>query len=262
MNIKFLVIIILAYNTYSQSFSDFEIYSRKDSISIYLVAHNKTPANITLKISIKETNQIQQKYIISSLDSLVILKAKTSDKKAYLNQINEKYRLSYHFGDSLTSKHDDKYLYDFPFQKRKRYKLIQAWGGRFSHNNPKSFHALDFKMNIGEPVHAARSGIVVRSIDNFTENGGRELQNNANTIIIKHEDNTFAYYVHLKPEGALVEVGQNIEKGELIGYSGNTGFSTRPHLHLVVRDGNGNSVPVYFKRYKNKKLKVNKTYKK
>jgi murein DD-endopeptidase MepM/ murein hydrolase activator NlpD len=245
----------------SQNYSDFEIYSRKDSINNFLLAYNKSPSSITLKISKKETNQIYQKYIIGSLDSLCILKEKNTDKETYVNQINEKYKLSYHFGDTISSKHNDKFLYDFPFKKRKRYKLIQSWGGRFSHSMPRSYHALDFKMEIGEPVHAARSGIVVRSVEKFTKNGGRELQNFANTIIIKHNDNTFAHYVHLKTDGSLVEIGQVVEKGELIGFSGNTGFSTQPHLHFVVRDGTGNSVPIYFKGFKNKTLKISKKYK-
>lgn len=96
----------------------------------------------------------------------------------------------------------------FPFSKSKHYELIQGWGSRLSHYDLRSYHALDFKMKFGEPVHAARPGIVVRSIENFTKNGGRELQNDANVIIIKHEDNTYAHYVHLKPNGSRVEVGQ------------------------------------------------------
>jgi murein DD-endopeptidase MepM/ murein hydrolase activator NlpD len=261
VNVTTIVFVLLTYSCFAQNYSEFEIISKKDSLSCYLVVYNKTPSSVTLKLSLKEKNQIYQKHIIASLDSLIILKEESSNKENYLKEINDTYQLSYNFGDSLTSKHNNAYLYNFPFKKRKRYKLIQGWGGKFSHNNPKSFHALDFKMNIGEPVHAARAGIVVRSIDKYTKNGGRELRNFANTIILKHEDNTFAYYVHLKPGGSLVKVGQKIEKGELIGYSGNTGFSTSPHLHFVVRDGNANSVPFYFKGYKNKKLKPYKKYK-
>ena len=262
INTRTFIFCLLTYSSLAQNYSDVEILSKNDSLSCFLIAHNRTPSSITLKIATKEPNKIYQKHIVASLDSLIVLKEQGTNKENYLEQIKSKYKLSYNFGDSLSSKHDDNYLYDFPFKKRKRYKLIQGWGGKFSHTEPKSYHALDFKMEIGEPVHAARAGIVVRSVDKYTKNGGRELRNFANTIILKHEDNSFAYYVHLKPGGSIVKVGQKIEKGELIGYSGNTGFSTSPHLHFVVRDGNANSIPFYFKGHKNKKLKPGKRYKK
>jgi murein DD-endopeptidase MepM/ murein hydrolase activator NlpD len=258
INIITIIFVLQTYSCLAQNYSDVEILTKKDSLSCFLIAYNRTPSSITLKISIKETDQIYQKHIIASLDSLIVLKEHNSNKENYLEQIKNEYKLSYNFGDSLSSKHDDNYLYDFPFKKRKRYKLIQGWGGKFSHTEPKSYYALDFKMKIGEPICAARAGIVIRSVDKYTKNGGRELRNFANTIILQHEDNTFAYYVHLKPGGSLVEVGQKIEKGELIGYSGNTGFSTIPHLHFVVRDGNANSIPFYFKGYKNIELKSGK----
>jgi len=262
MNTRSTIFCLLTYSCLAQNYSDVEILSRNDSINCFLVAYNRTPTSITFKIITKETEQIYQKHIIASLDSLVLLKERNSNKENYVTQINNEYKLSYSLGDSLSSKHDDNYLYDFPFKKRKRYELIQGWGGKFSHTKPKSYHALDFKMKIGEPVHAARAGIVVRSVDKYTKNGGRELRNSANVIVVMHQDNTFAYYVHLKPNGSLVEVGQKVKKGEHIGYSGNTGFSTRPHLHFVVRDGSANSVPFYFKGHKNKKLKPGKRYKK
>jgi murein DD-endopeptidase MepM/ murein hydrolase activator NlpD len=259
-SIKLIFIVFLSFTAFSQSLDDFKIIYKHDSVSTYLFAHNKTPASVTLKISNKKTDKVITKYIVSSSDSIVFLKKSGGDKKVYLQEIKSKYKFSYHFGDSLSSKHNDDYLYDFPFKRRHRYKLIQGWGGSFSHNNPKSYHAFDFKMKTGEPVHAARSGIVARIVDTFTENGGPELRNYANTIIIRHEDNTFAHYVHLRPNGSTVEVGQKVEKGELIGFSGNTGFSTQPHLHFVVRDGSGNSIPIYFKGRRNKKLKTNKSY--
>ena len=47
-------------------------------------------------------------------------------------------------------------------------------------------------------------------------------------------DGTFSEYSHLKKQGALVKVGDAIQKNQLIGYSGNVGWSTGAHLHLVI----------------------------
>jgi murein DD-endopeptidase MepM/ murein hydrolase activator NlpD len=64
--------------------------------------------------------------------------------------------------------------------------------------------------------------------------GGR-----ANFIRILHDDGTMALYAHLREEGALVRVGQRVRAGQQIGLSGNTGFTTGPHLHFVIQVNRG-----------------------
>ena len=56
----------------------------------------------------------------------------------------------------------------------------------------------------------------------------------ANYVTIGHDDGSQAVYVHLQMNGALVELGDWVTTGEVIGLSGNTGFSTGPHLHFKV----------------------------
>jgi hypothetical protein len=58
-----------------------------------------------------------------------------------------------------------------------------------------------------------------------------------NWIQLSHENNIHTRYAHLKD--ITVHNGQNIRKGDLIGYSGNTGGSTAPHLHFELRSKNG-----------------------
>ena len=53
-------------------------------------------------------------------------------------------------------------------------------------------------------------------------------------------------YYHLKLNGALVEEGDPVGAGQAIGLSGNTGWSTRPHLHIEVKDFLYNSLPLLF----------------
>jgi len=246
----------------AQDFGEIELKVRGDSTGQYLAAKNKLPTSVTLKFKTKPNALKIESYIINPKDSVLLKRNQFSSKEAYLEHLNVNYSISYHLGDSLTSKPDLNYLYQLPFKPKKKYKVIQSWGGSFSHSSKESYHAIDFKMNIGEPVHAARGGVVVRSVEKFTKNGGKELRNMANVIAIKHEDNTFAYYVHLMHDGSIVEIGQKVNQGELIGYSGNVGYSTRPHLHFVVRDGSSKSIPIYFVDQKKKTpLRSGKTYK-
>ena len=70
-----------------------------------------------------------------------------------------------------------------------------------------------------------------------------------------------ASYVHLDYQGASVQEGQWVSKGEPIGFSGLTGKTSGPHLHFVVRRDNDIAIPIYFKGYPNQILKPGKRYK-
>jgi hypothetical protein len=68
----------------------------------------------------------------------------------------------------------------------------------------------------------------------------------ANYVTVDHGDGTRAIYYHLQLNGALVNEGDRVGAGEPIGLSGNTGWSTRPHLHIEVKDFLYNSLPMLF----------------
>jgi len=126
----------------------------------------------------------------------------------------------------------DSYIYELPYRQGTRHKVVQGYGGLFSHKNKA---ALDFEMKIGTPIHAAREGIVYAFKDNSEEGGPfSEYEKKANYIIIKHSDGSYGCYWHLKKGGVKMKKGK-VAKGQLIGYSGNTGFVLRPHLHFAVK---------------------------
>ena len=94
-----------------------------------------------------------------------------------------------------------------------------------------NFHnGLDFGVPIGTPVFAAEDGIVV-AVDNNDRSSWQKYQYGQH-VMIEHQNNLNTLYAHLS--AIEVRKGQAINRGELIGYSGNSGYSTGPHLHLGV----------------------------
>ncbi|MBL7727730.1 MAG: M23 family metallopeptidase, partial [Dinghuibacter sp.] len=126
----------------------------------------------------------------------------------------------------------DSYTYNLPYAPGAGYKVVQGYGGWFSHKN---IAAIDFSMPVGTPVHAAREGVVYSYKSDSNEGGPwPKYKNKANYLMIKHADGSIACYWHLQKNGVVVKSGQ-VAKGQLIGYSGATGFVLRPHLHFSVK---------------------------
>jgi murein DD-endopeptidase MepM/ murein hydrolase activator NlpD len=131
-------------------------------------------------------------------------------------------------------------VYQLPLRQRAT-EIDQGYGGSFSHTDPQNRYAIDFAADIGTPVLAARDGVVMQVESDF-DKAGLNLEKyggRANFVRILHEDGTMALYAHLKPDGALVRVGQHVHAGQQIGLSGNTGFTTGPHLHFAVQVNRG-----------------------
>jgi murein DD-endopeptidase MepM/ murein hydrolase activator NlpD len=120
-----------------------------------------------------------------------------------------------------------------PFGGTEPRMLSQGVDGAFTHKGAHRY-AFDFAMPIGTPILAARSGTVIRVSDGHTRHGlTDDFLSKANSVLVMHDDRTIASYAHLDP-GAGVREGMRVYTGELIGFSGNTGFTTGPHLHFEV----------------------------
>jgi murein DD-endopeptidase MepM/ murein hydrolase activator NlpD len=98
--------------------------------------------------------------------------------------------------------------------------------GPLSQGFSSNHKAIDIAVPYGTPVMAADNGVVIKSGYSTTGYGGR--------IVIDHNNDYLTLYGHLAQ--ALVEEGDVVEKGQIIGLVGSTGYSSGPHLHLELRD--------------------------
>ena len=131
----------------------------------------------------------------------------------------------------------DNSLYQVPFKGFKSLQVTQGFKGRFSHNQQPQLYAIDIGMPVGTQIVAARDGIVLDTRDNYAHSGvsSSYFYDKANYVMVLHEDGTYATYGHLLIGKIPVKPGDPVKAGDLIGYSGNTGFSTGPHLHFVIQ---------------------------
>jgi murein DD-endopeptidase MepM/ murein hydrolase activator NlpD len=160
-------------------------------------------------------------------------------------------------------KEDSSYIYSLPFENNKKVFLIQAYDSKMSH---KGELALDFKVKKGTKICAARDGVIIAAREDSDEGGLKPANlSDGNYISIQHNDGSVAHYWHLKKEGVEVNVGDTVSAGQLIGESGNTGYSAFPHLHFEVvgndADGNYKQLATRFKTKKGiKYLRPSKFY--
>ncbi|MEI2739241.1 MAG: M23 family metallopeptidase [Chitinophagaceae bacterium] len=114
---------------------------------------------------------------------------------------------------------------------------MQGYFSRFTH---KERAALDFNMKRGTHITAAREGVVIRVKEDGTKGGlKKKYRSHGNNIVIQHSDGSRAGYWHIQHNGAIVNVGDTVKKGQLIAYSGKTGYAFVPHLHFLVWKSGG-----------------------
>jgi murein DD-endopeptidase MepM/ murein hydrolase activator NlpD len=191
------------------------------------------PLTFTLRLdakhySVRGPNTVTQTVGPGEEQQIMVLVANGGGNKARFQ-----YSIKWTVG-RIDAKHDDEELYAFPYASEKAYRILQGYGSRFSHRGREEF-AIDFDMPIGTPVHAARSGVVARIEEsNLKGCWDDDCGQYANFVVILHSDDTTGEYYHLDKDGALVNVGDTVERGQKIALSGNTGHTTMPHLHFAV----------------------------
>ncbi len=206
----------------------------KDGYDIYLENHAYFDATVKLNAvkigNLKSSQSLPYTISITSKSRMKVLSMKIIDpyQKAsyslsYITQVG-RYNPNY----------DKDYLYALPFTRERSFELTQGFNGQQTHKGTSAY-ALDFAMPIGTKVHAMRAGVVVALESKHTAHGySPEFSNKSNYVSIQHADGTIAQYGHLNTNGVKVTLGQKVYKHQYIAQSGNTGYSSGPHLHVHI----------------------------
>lgn len=211
----------------------FCVVARENDHFIEIFVENKQPYDLTVELGM----QLQHASTETTFPHTATYPARARtpafrvQREDKFTGVQYSYTYRWAYG-RLDARHDDTFAYALPYAPGKAFRVGQGFGGDFSHRDT---HAIDWNIPERTPVHAARGGIVVAVEDHHTE-GGLEarLRTKANHIMVQHDDGTVGNYAHLAPNGVFVRVGQRVTQGQAIGVSGNTGYSSGPHLHFEV----------------------------
>ena len=210
-------------------------YKRQNG-RIVLIAENNNvyPVSLNVKLRNLQNYRVDKRppYHIEigahSKRTVMTLSVKDKSKKSRIG-----WQYSWIMGRE-SARHDNSYRYALPFKIGSRVIVSQGFNGSATHTG-RSRYAVDFVADVGTRIYAARGGKVISVEDSFNKGGfSKAFGAFANYINIEHTDGTIAKYYHLKQYGVNVKVGQYVSRGQFIGLSGNTGYSSGPHLHFGV----------------------------
>jgi murein DD-endopeptidase MepM/ murein hydrolase activator NlpD len=124
-----------------------------------------------------------------------------------------------------------------PISRKDELFISSYYGRRFHpvYKRYKMHHGIDYAAQIGTPVYATGKGVVKAA--HYQSGYGKVIK-------INHGFGYLSVYAHLSKY--IVSKGDTIKRGQLIGYVGNTGVSTGPHLHYEIRKNNRTQNPLYF----------------
>src|SRR6056297_421429 len=117
-------------------------------------------------------------------------------------------------------------IYISSYYGRRLHPIYKRW---------KMHHGIDYAAQIGSPVYSTGKGIVKAAY--YASGYGKVVK-------VDHGFGYLSIYAHLNKY--IVKKGDTIGRGQLVGYVGNTGSSTGPHLHYELRKNNQTQNPFYF----------------
>ncbi|GAB4426697.1 MAG: hypothetical protein OHK0011_08340 [Turneriella sp.] len=210
-----------------------------------LLAKNNEPIAVYLDVTMVQLVNLRSEHgkrfvLRIEANSTQTLNTLTIINPAKASNFN--YKADFRFTENVTASPDREFVYELPLAAGVESEIIQGYRGKFSHSDAENQHALDFALPRGTAIHAARAGMVLASRSDYTSGGIdarllNSIDSAGNFVMMLHEDGTVAHYAHLQCGGTNLRRGDRVETGDLIGYSGSTGYShpDYPHLHFVVR---------------------------
>ncbi len=191
--------------------SDAKRYAGLERSSLRSLSDNSLASTLNEKMNLLEREIVVQSQSFDELRRLALTRA---DRLAHIPAIQ-------------------------PVSEANMKQMASGYGNRVDpiYGTVKMHEGMDFACDIGTPVYATGNGTVTTA--GWHSGYG-------NRIDINHGFGYTTRYAHLSK--ISVRTGQEVKRGDLIGYSGNTGKSTGPHLHYEVRlkDVPQNPVNYYF----------------
>ena len=210
-------------------------YKKRNGVTV-LIAENNNAYPVTLMVKLENLKNYHvdkpspYHVEVDPHSKMEIMHLRVKDKKA-LSSV--RWRYSWLMGRE-DAQHDRSFVYALPFKRGSMVLVSQGFNGKATHTG-KSRYAVDFVADEGTRVYAARGGKVIATENSFDKGGfDKSFGKYANYITIEHTDHTMGQYYHLQQGGVNVKVGQYVSKGQFIGLSGNTGYTSGPHLHFGV----------------------------
>ena len=248
-NLRFVCILIFFISWKLYADDEFIIYTAERNNQLDLIARTTVDSEYSVILNYSTITNLAP----STDQTLFNVKGIGDTYLLSLNMTNRaegydfKWSYTWNFGFSGEN-HNDDYVYRLPYSSGSSFSVGQGYFGSFSHEGK---YAIDWTMPIGTPIYAAREGRVIHLKEDSNVVGTTEEYTYlANFVLIGHDDGSQANYAHLQQNGVLVEVGDWVSLGQQIGLSGNTGFSTGPHLHFVINQQkpptNSISIPTKF----------------
>lgn len=217
---------------------DFQWYEDKDLLNGYIATnYNTKPGKYSIKFTNTETGNVTTKDIEIFAREFRVqhLKVDSSiESSTRTDEANEEYRK--YFNPSRDISSPVKY-YTEPFILPTKGRLTTEFGESRTVNGAKTSYrhaGLDIAAPLGTEVLAVNTGKVTLAMP---------LILTGNSIVIDHGEGIFSIYFHL--DKLFVTEGELVERGQLIGEVGTTGFSTGPHLHFAMSHYRSNIEPGY-----------------
>lgn len=233
---------------FSQESPDIKFYKYLENKTNVIIVDNNESCPISVEYEYSGEN------VKSSLPNKSVIVVPANAKKFVISKIDSEnkskgfkfnYNVFYVFGDVNAKPTDSEEVYWLPYSTNTSQSIYQGYNGNFSHQNT---YSLDFSHKSGTEVLAARSGkVIITKSDSNQSCLTKDCAKFNNKVIILHDDGTFAEYLHLKKDGIAVHKGDDVKQGQLIGYSGNTGWSKGPHLHFSVFTNKIDGERIYYK---------------
>lgn len=212
------------------------------------VSYYEKPSSKKIEVYYKEKNSYLTKSMLINIEDgkyekekIEVTKSKVNPNKEDAKIAEQEYQEAMKIYNSTTAQSYIKSEFIFPIDS-----IITSDFGkaRVYNDSLQGYHGgTDFRAKVGTPIYASNDGVVVLAKERFYSGG---------TVIIDHGQGIYTCYFHMSKFD--VACGQKIEKSALIGFSGESGRVSGPHLHFATRVGGVQVDPLQLISLLNKNL--------